>query len=231
MDVASTFAVSVAPPPYQKEVDEARRDTQNKVSIPQLNESHNSKAQSHIGDRRGNTDGENSLLSAQQHGIMDAEDDIVIDANGRKRRQRHKKKGEQNAEDQDQGHSDGDNPHDEYAFDGHEYPQSTDGLTEDNFDSNIKYGYDPITGYYQIPATRRNPARAILLRFREQNVHFLEKFSDKNTAVGLINFALCRKYGSIIPHSRLGQVVEKNAQNKGQQSYCQPFSYLTKVLI
>ena len=62
-----------------------------------------------------------------------------------------------------------------------------------------------------IPATRRTPARRILLRFREQNVHFLERFSDKTTAVGLINFALCRRYGSIIPHSRLGQVTDRRA--------------------
>lgn len=208
MDVASTFAVSVAPPPYQKEVDEARRDTQNRVSIPKLNESHNSKAQSHIGDRRGNTDGENSLLSAQQHGIMDAEDDIVVDSNGRRKRQKRKKKDEQGQEQsQDQSQQ---QPTDDYAFDGHEYPQSAKGIKDERY-SAIKSGYDPITGYYQIPATRRTSARSILLRFREQNVHFLERFSDKNTAVGLINFALCRKYGSIIPHSRRGQVVEKKA--------------------
>ena len=60
MDVASTFAVSIAPPPYQKEVDEARRDTQNRTSIPQLNESHSSERQAQIGNRRGSTDGSNS---------------------------------------------------------------------------------------------------------------------------------------------------------------------------
>lgn len=211
MDVASTFAVSVAPPPYQKEVDEARRETQNKTSIPQLNESHGSKAQSHIGDRRGNTDGENSLLSAQQHGIMDAEDEIVVDADGRKKRHRRKKKDGEESSEQEHSQNPDSNQDDAYAFEGHEYPQTPDGLRKDQYGSNIKAGYDPITGYYQVPASKRYPARAILLRFREQNVHFLERFSDKNTAVGLINFALCRKYGSIIPHSRLGQVVEKNA--------------------
>lgn len=206
MDVASTFAVSVAPPPFQKEVDEARRDTQRKSSIPQLNESHGSKAQSHIGDRRGNTDGENSLLSAQQHGIADAEDEIYVDADGRRKRRHRRQNQEENPED---GSYSDENPGDEYAFEGHEYPQS--GSSQNPFDGNIKAGYDPITGFYQIPATRRYPARMILLRFREQNVHFLERFSDKNTAVGLINFALCRKYGSIIPHSKRGQVVEKDA--------------------
>ena len=209
MDVASTFAVSVAPPPYQKEVDEARRDTQNRVSIPKLNESHNSKAQSHIGDRRGNTDGENSLLSAHQHGIMDAVDDIIVDSNGRRKRQKRNKK-DQDGNSQQEQEQEPKQSTDDFAFEGHEYPQTAKGIKDERY-SAIKSGYDPITGYYQIPATRRSAARAVLLRFREQNVHFLERFSDKSTAVGLINFALCRKYGSIIPHSKRGQVVEKQA--------------------
>ncbi len=212
MDVASTFAVSVAPPPYQKEVDEARRDTQARSSIPQLNQSHSSTAQSTIGDRRGATDGTNSLLTAQQQGILDAEDDIVVDADGRrKRRGRGQRQHGEDTEqdDYDERPDDGDG----YAFDGNEYAQSVDGQ---NFDQRrgrdpVKAGYDPITGYYEIPATRHSRHRSILLRFREQNVHFLERFSDKTTAVGLINFALCRRYGSIIPHCRLGQVVEKHA--------------------
>lgn len=209
MDVASTFAVSVAPPPYQKEVDEARRDAQNRTSIPQLNESHSAEAQGQIGNRRGSTDGSNSLLSAQQAGILDAEDEIIVDQDGRKRRQRRGR-----------GHNDsesGENSKEQggreasYAFDGHEYAQDAkNGRPLDgNLDDPVKSGYDPITGYYEIPATAHTPRRSILLRFREQNVHFLERFSDKSTAVGLINFALCRRYGSIIPHCRLGQVVEK----------------------
>lgn len=207
MDVASTFAVSVAPPPYQKEVDEARRDTQNRVSIPSLNESHNSKAQSHIADRRGNTDGENSLLNAQQMGIHDAEDEIIVDENGRRRRRRRNKgqQDENGAEDQEN------NGEAQYAFDGNEYAQTDDGKIKSALEGPVQAGYDPITGYYTIPATKRTKKRMILLRFREQNVHFLERFSDKETAAGLINFALCRKYGAIIPHSQLGQVVEKKA--------------------
>lgn len=209
MDVASTFAVSVAPPPYQKEVDEARRDTQNRTSIPQLNESHSSERQGQIGNRRGSTDGSNSLLSAQQAGILDAEDEIIVDEDGRKRRRgRGGKRGEGESKDKDNGQ----NGHEaSYAFDGHEYAQDAkNGRPLDGtLDDPVKSGYDPITGYYEIPATARTPRRSILLRFREQNVHFLERFSDKSTAVGLINFALCRRYGSIIPHCRLGQVVEK----------------------
>lgn len=207
MDVASTFAVSVAPPPFQKEVDEARRDTQNRVSIPQLNESHSSKGQTHIGDRRGNTDGENSLLVAQQHGRLDAEDEIYVDENGqRKRRGRRRSEQEGDAEEQDNNQDQGDN----YGFAEREYAQDLDGVSDGEGEP-IKSGYDPITGFYIIPATRFHKARKVLLRFREQNVHFLERFSDKTTAVGLINFALCRHYGSIIPHSRLGQVVERRA--------------------
>ncbi len=210
MDVASTFAVSIAPPPYQKEVDEARRDTQNRTSIPQLNESHSSERQAQIGNRRGSTDGSNSLLSAQQAGMLDAEDEIVVDKDGRKKRRRRQGQG--------RGEGDGESgqggSHDReasYAFDGHEYAQDAkNGKPLDgHLDDPVKAGYDPITGYYEIPATSRTPRRSILLRFREQNVHFLERFSDKSTAVGLINFALCRRYGSIIPHCRLGQVVEK----------------------
>ena len=208
MDVASNFAVSVAPPPYQKEVDEARRDTQARVAIPQLNQSHGSRSQTHIGDRRGNTDGENSLLNAQQQGIMDASDDIIVDPDGRRRRRRHRNNNGEEGDNSEYEEQQGDN----YAFEGNEYAQTEEGLNKFNEqDGPVKSGYDPITGYYIIPATRRTKRRTILLRFREQNVHFLDRFSDKNTAVGIINFALCRKYGAIIPHSRLGQVVEKNA--------------------
>ncbi len=213
MDVASTFAVSVAPPPYQKEVDEARRDTQNRVSIPQLNESHGSTAQTAIGDRRHSA--EESLLSAQQAGTLDAEDEIYVDSDGRrKRRGRHSHDGEQAEEDEHQREQPDtqDDGGASYEFDGREYAQDMHGnLLNGELDAPVKAGYDPITGYYMIPATRRTPARRILLRFREQNVHFLERFSDKTTAVGLINFALCRRYGSIIPHSRLGQVTDRRA--------------------
>ena len=212
MDVASTFAVSVAPPPYQKEVDEARRDTQNRVSIPQLNESHSSTAQSAIGDRRNSA--EESLLSAQQAGTLDAEDEIYVDADGRrKRRGRHSHDGEQEEDEGQREQPDTQNDGGaSYEFDGHEYAQDMHGnLLNGELDAPVKAGYDPITGYYVIPATRRTSARRILLRFREQNVHFLERFSDKTTAVGLINFALCRRYGSIIPHSRLGQVTDRRA--------------------
>lgn len=207
MDVASNFAVSIAPPPYQKEVDEARRDTQARSAIPQLNQSHGSRSQTHIGDRRGNTEGENSLLNAQQQGIMDASDEIIVDEDGRRRRKRRRGQGGQEGEHEGQdGH-----PAD-YQFDGNEYAQTEEGRKRfEEFEGPVKAGYDPITGYYEIPATKRSKRRSILLRFREQNVHFLDRFSDKNTAVGIINFALCRKYGAIIPHSRLGQVVEKNA--------------------
>ncbi len=209
MDVASTFAVSVAPPPFQKEVDEARRDTQNRVSIPQLNESHASKGQTHIGDRRGNTEGENSLLVAQQHGMLDAEDEIYVDENGQRKRRRGRRR-EQEAE--EQGQDDASEQGDNYGFGANEYVQDLEGApNSDETTEPIKAGYDPITGFYLIPATRFHHARKVLLRFREQNVHFLERFSDKTTAVGLINFALCRHYGSIIPHCRLGQVVERRA--------------------
>ncbi len=208
MDVASNFAVSIAPPPYQKEVDEARRDTQARVAIPQLNQSHNSRSQTHIGDRRGNTDGENSLLNAQQHGILDASDEIIVDEDGRRRRKRRRDQGGQDGEHAEDESQQGDN----YQFEGNEYAQTEDGRQRFiELEGPVKSGYDPITGYYEIPATRRTKRRSILLRFREQNVHFLDRFSDKNTAVGIINFALCRKYGAIIPHSRLGQVVEKKA--------------------
>lgn len=206
MDVASSFAVSVAPPPYQKEVDEARRDTQNRTSIPQLNESHSSKSQTHIGDRRGNTEGEHSLLVAQQGGLLDADDEIIIDENGRRKRRRHSQKEKDADHNNEQYES-----QDDYNFDGQEYAQTADGESNGAPGEPVKSGYDPITGFYTVPATRRHPGRSILLRFREQNVHFLERFSDKTTAVGLINFALCRRYGSIIPHCRLGQVVEKRA--------------------
>ena len=210
MDVASTFAVSAAPPPFQKEVEEARRDTQNRSSIPQLSEMQNSRAQTHIGDRRGNTDGANSLLAAQQQGIMDAEDDIVVDADGRKRRRRHRNSSGEGADAETEQEQEQEEPKDAFA-NGYEYPQRSDGnnANGDKIADPVKSGYDPITGYYEIPATKRYKRRSILLRFREQNVHFLERFSDKTTAVGLINFALCRRYGSIIPHCRLGQVVEK----------------------
>lgn len=210
MDVASTFAVSVAPPPFQKEVDEARRDTQARVSIPQLNESHGTKAQTHIGDRRGNTDGENSLLVAQRQGLLDADDDIVVDENGQRKRRR--RGGHHNEAEDDAGYKE--QGGDGYGFDEREYAQDLDGPPPEQDESSvepIKSGYDPITGFYLIPATRFHHARKVLLRFREQNVHFLERFSDKTTAVGLINFALCRHYGSIIPHCRLGQVVERRA--------------------
>lgn len=208
MDVASTFAVSVAPPNFQKEVEEARRDTQNRTSIPQLNESHGGTRQSQIGERRGATDGSNSLLSAQQAGLLDAEDDLEIDPDGRKKRHRGNGK-HGNGGEGEQGQER--NRDADYAFDGHEYAQNADnGKPLDGTPTDpVKAGYDPITGYYEIPSTARTPHRSILLRFREQNVHFLERFSDKSTAVGLINFALCRRYGSIIPHCRLGQVVEK----------------------
>lgn len=205
MDVASSFAVSVAPPPFQKEVEEARRDTQNRVSIPKAQQSEGSAAQSHIADQRGNTQGENSLLNAQQMGIMDAQDELTILPDGRRKR---KRKNKENAEGDSSGSEEqtkGDGKFEQFK------DASEESDTAHLAKQTVKSGFDPVTGYYEIPATRRHKRRSILLVFREQNVHFLEQFSDKNTAVGLINFALTRRYGSIIPHCRRGQVVERQA--------------------
>lgn len=204
MDVASSFAVSVAPPPFQKEVEEARRDTQNRVSIPKAQQSEGSAAQSQVADRRGNTDGENSLLNAQQMGIMDAQDELTILPDGRRKRKRKSREEGEGAESEKESQEKGDGKFEQFKDDSQSDTKHLSKMT-------VKSGFDPVTGYYEIPATRRHKRRSILLVFREQNVHFLEQFSDKNTAVGLINFALTRRYGSIIPHCRRGQVVEREA--------------------
>lgn len=205
MDVASSFAVSVAPPPFQKEVEEARRDTQNRVSIPKAQQSEGSAAQSQVADRRGSTQGENSLLNAQQMGIMDAQDELTILPDGRRKRNRKQKDNGEESSSEKEEQSKGDGKFQQFK------DESTDNDKAHLAKQTVKSGFDPVTGYYEIPATKRHKRRSILLVFREQNVHFLEQFSDKSTAVGLINFALTRRYGSIIPHCRRGQVVERQA--------------------
>lgn len=216
MDVASTFAVSVAPPPFQKEVEEARRDSQNRTSIQQIKESAESQTQSQIGNRRGSTEGENSLLAAQQKGIADAKEDLKI----KERLPKRKKKGKRESK---PGQDDRDNEHNEterkleamVAKRLKDLDRSLSQVKDDEEelidDYTDKRGYDPETGYYFIPAWKHHAPRAILLEFREHNVHFLEQFSDRETAIGLINFALSVFYGRIIPEARKGQVVEGTA--------------------
>lgn len=213
MDVASNFAVSIAPPPFQKEVDEARRDTQNRVSIPKPQASEGSERQSQIADERGSTSGDNSLLSAQQKGIADAKDDLNVDPDRLKRQRGSKKKKEQQ---DNKEKAESSSQQDEQAKDrkgkNQDDKKSSDLLDLDHDWGPPKEGrYNELTGCYEIPAYRHHKARSILLKFREQNVKFLEQFSDRSTVIGLINFALSRRYGYIIPHSPLGQVVEKLA--------------------
>lgn len=207
MDVASNFAVSIAPPPFQKEVDEARRDTQNRVSIPKPQASEGSERQSQVADERGSTSGENSLLNSLQKGISDAHDDGTIDPNRHKQRKDSKKQKEDSQEN---------NPSKQNSKEA-KGKKAQAKKDDESLDFNHDWGppkggrYNELTGCYEIPAYRHHKARSILLKFREQNVKFLEQFSDRSTVIGLINFALSRRYGYIIPHSPLGQVVEKLA--------------------
>lgn len=216
MDIASNFAVSVAPPPFQKEVEEARRDSQHRTAIQEIKESAESQHQKGIGDRRGSTEGENSLLAAQQKGISDAKDDLKI----KERLPKRKKKGKRESK---PGQDDRDNEHNETERRLEKMVAKRlkdldrdlgDRQEEDEEDAakaaelQNKRGFDPETGFYYIPAWKHQAARSILLEFREQNVQFLDQFSDRDTAIGLINFALSVFYGRIIPNARKGQVVE-----------------------
>lgn len=214
MDVASTFAVSVAPPPFQKEVEEARRDSQHRTAIQQLKESAESQAQGHIGDRRGSTDGENSLLSAQQRGIADAKDDLSIKERLPKRKKKGKRESKPGQDDRDNEHNETERQLEQMVAKRlKDLDRELDKEKEKSEDLSIndlqeKRGYDPETGFYFIPAWKHQAARSVLLEFKEHNVQFLDQFSDRETAIGLINFALSVFYGRIIPDARKGQVVE-----------------------
>lgn len=214
MDVASTFAVSVAPPPFQKEVEEARRDSQQRTAIQQVKESADSQRQGHIGDRRGSTDGENSLLSAQQRGIADAKDDLSIKERLPKRKKKGKRESKPGQDDRDNEHNETERKLEEMVAKRlKELDLELDQNKEEARaailnDLKDKRGFDPETGFYFIPAWKHHAARSVLLEFRERNVRFLDQFSDRETAIGLINFALSVFYGRIIPNARKGQVVE-----------------------
>lgn len=214
MDVATNFAVAVAPPPFQKEVEEARRDSQQRTAIQQVKESAQSKEQTHIGDRRGSTEGENSLLAAQQKGIADAKDDLTIRERLPKRKKKGKRESKPGQDDRDNEHNETERRLEEMVvkrlkdLDRELGPQKEDAQ-ELPPELQNKKGFDPETGFYYIPAWKHHAARSVLLEFKEHNVHFLDQFSDRETAIGLINFALSVFYGRIIPNSRKGQVVEK----------------------
>lgn len=214
MDVASTFAVSVAPPPFQKEVEEARRDSQQRTAIQQVKESADSQRQGHIGDRRGSTEGENSLLSAQQRGIADAKDDLSIKERLPKRKKKGKRESKPGQDDRDNEHNETERQLEEMVAKrlkdlDRELDQNKEEVRAAILnDLKDKRGFDPETGFYFIPAWKHHAARSVLLEFREHNVRFLDQFSDRETAIGLINFALSVFYGRIIPNARKGQVVE-----------------------
>lgn len=219
MDIASNFAVAVAPPPFQKEVEEARRDSQQRTAIQEVKESAQSKSQSHIGDRRGSTEGENSLLTAQQRGISDAHDDLKIKERLPKRKKKGKRESKPGQDDRDNEHNETERHLEEMVAKRLQDLDRTLGQSEDQNDEvdyelleelQSKQGFDPDTGFYYIPAWKHHPARSVFLEFRENNVHFLEQFSDRETAIGLINFALTVFYGRIIPAARKGQVVENH---------------------
>lgn len=219
MDVASMMAVSVAPPPFQKEVEEARRDNLNRPNITQIAQGHASKEQTHIGDRRGSTDGENSNLAAQQKALSDVgRDDLTVKErlpkrkNYKKRKQeqeKKKKKARAKREEINRAIVEKHLSELNAAIAGAESLSYDEEKERQHLQE--KAGFDPDTGYYFIPAWKHQEARAVFLEFKEDNVHFLEQFSDRETAIGLINFALSIYYGRIIPHSRKGQVVEHNA--------------------
>lgn len=214
MDVASTFAVAVAPPPFQKEVEEARRDSQNRTSIQQVKESADSQKEGQIGNRRGSTDGENSQLVAQQKGINDAKEDLKIKERLPKRKKKGKRESKPGQDDRDNEHNETERQLERMVEKRLKDLDRSLSQKEDEedlaeiLDIGEKRGYDPETGFYFIPAWKHHSARAVLLEFREHNVHFLDQFSDRETAIGLINFALSIFYGRIIPHARKGQVVE-----------------------
>ena len=73
MEIASNFVLSVTPPSYQQGAEEARKDNLARVQIPSPKESQGSQAQGRMANEYGNTQGNNSLLSAQAQGILQAQ--------------------------------------------------------------------------------------------------------------------------------------------------------------
>lgn len=70
MDIANSLATSVLPAPFHVGVEEAKRDTQARQTIPAPKQSASSASQGQIKDEHGNTEGENSNLATQTKALL-----------------------------------------------------------------------------------------------------------------------------------------------------------------
>lgn len=72
MEIASNYAVSVAPPSYQAATEEAKRDTRLHEQIPAPKQSEQSAAQSKAADERGGAQSTAQTMAAQSQGMRAA---------------------------------------------------------------------------------------------------------------------------------------------------------------
>lgn len=72
MEIASNYAVSVAPPSYQHATEEAKRDTRLREQIPEPKQTERSAAQSRVADERGGASSSTATMAAQTQGMQRA---------------------------------------------------------------------------------------------------------------------------------------------------------------
>ena len=72
MELASNYAVSIAPPSFQLGVEEAKRDNKLREQIPEPKPAQQSAAQSKVADERGGAASAGSAMAAQAQGMAES---------------------------------------------------------------------------------------------------------------------------------------------------------------
>lgn len=89
MEIASNYAVSVAPPSYQVATEEAKRDTRLREQIPEPKQAERSAAQSRAADERGGTQSTAQTMAAQSQGLKQAEEKLSSLKDNERRQEQH----------------------------------------------------------------------------------------------------------------------------------------------
>lgn len=207
MEIASNNILSITPPSFQLGAEEAKRESANRVQIPQPKDSQGSQGQSHINDQRGNTQGQNSQLFAINQGFQEEKTDALR----RDKRENNKNKDSEQEQRQNSPKNDNSTTSNSKSNDkasAEVQLQQNTQLTQSNAISHKKVvtSNDNIAASYK--ASSRKDSKGFLKPKFAAKFFNGAKFSSSNKDISqehnITGNAIKRRYNSIMPSLNLG---------------------------